>query len=166
MKCNYCDKEHKNNNTGCANSGDCNSGCENSGYYNSGDRNSGWFNTDEPNMRMFNKETNIKRSDFTVKVYPDLKICSWVSKKDLPEEEKTKEVEQMGGMLKTLTYHEAWQEYWTRASEEDKEWFTTLPNFDSNIFKEITSIDINQETEEMTMEEVCKALGKTIKIKK
>ena len=32
--------------------------------------------------------------------------------------------------------------------------------------KNLTSIDINQETEEMTMEEVCKALGKTIKIKK
>ena len=117
-------------------------------------------------MRMFNKETNIKYSDFNAEVYPDLKICSWVFTKDLPEEEKTKEVEQMGGMLKTLTYHEAWQEYWTRASEEDKEWFTTLPNFDSEIFKEITGIDIKEETEEMTMEEVCKALGKTIKIKK
>lgn len=43
---------------------------------------------------------------------------------------------------KTLTYKEAWKEYWGRASESDKKWFTELPNFDAKIFEEITGINI------------------------
>jgi hypothetical protein len=34
------------------------------------------------------------------------------------------------------------------------------------MFKRITGIDTAEQVEEMTMEEVCKALGKTVKIKK
>lgn len=49
----------------------------------------------------------------------------------------------MGGKLKTLTYKEAWAEYWGRASEEDKKWFQNLPNFDPKIFAEITGIDVS-----------------------
>ena len=132
-----------NYNSGYYNSGDRNSGDRNSGNYNSGYYNSGWFNTDEPNMRFFNKESDIKYSDFYVQVFPDLKITAWVNKKDLPENEITSEVEQMGGILKTLTYKEAWKEYWGRASEEDKKWFQSLPNFCPKIFEEITGIDVN-----------------------
>jgi len=187
-KCNYCSKEHENNNTGCknsgyynsgdrnsgyrnsgdfnsgfCNSGFCNSGLYNSGLYNSGDRNSGfynsgdfnsgdynsgdynsgWFNTNEPKMRFFNKESDITYSEFSKNriVYPDLKICAWIELKDLPKEEQNESAVQMGGLLKTLSYKDAWKEYWNRAGQEDKEWFTKLPNFSWDIFTEITGIE-------------------------
>jgi hypothetical protein len=133
-------------NSGHCNSGDCNSGNYNSGHYNSGNVNSGLFNTNEPKMRFFNKESDITYSEFRKDkfVYPDLKICAWVKNEDLKEEEKSEITAQMGGKLKTLSYKEAWKEYWSRASEEDKEWFQELPNFSEDIFKEITGIKVVQ----------------------
>ena len=95
-------------------------------------------------MRFFNKDSNIKRSEFNVKVYPDLKICAWVELSDLPKDEQTESAKQMGGVLKTLTYKEAWKEYWGRVSESDKKWFTTLPNFSAQIFEEITGINVDE----------------------
>ena len=189
-KCNYCNEEHKNNNVGCGNSGDFNSGNRNSGYrnsgdynsgdrnsgdrnsgdynsgdYNSGDRNSGWFNTDEPKMRMFNRETDITYSEFMNGkiVYPNLKICAWVNNEDLPEDEQTTDTKNMDGKLKTLTYKEAWKEYWSRASEEDKEWFKNLPNFDAEIFEEITGINVEQDLDLKGQEVEVKIGGKTYK---
>ena len=131
-------------NSGNYNSGNYNSGNYNSGYYNSGYRNSGWFNTNEPKMRFFNKDSDITYSEFNKIswVYPDLKICAWVELNDLPKDEQNESAKQMGGLLKTLTYKEAWKEYWNRASASDKKWFQELPNFNSEIFEEITGIKI------------------------
>jgi hypothetical protein len=133
-----------NYNSGDRNSGDRNSGDYNSGDYNSGDYNSGWFNTNEPKMRFFNKDSEITYSEFgkNVIIYPDLKICAWVKLNDLPKDEQTESAKQMGGLLKTLTYKEAWKEYWDRASDSDKKWFTKLPNFNEKLFEEITGIEI------------------------
>ncbi len=93
---------------------------------------------------MFNKDMDMTYSEFMEKriVYPDLKICAWVELNDLPKEEQTETARQMGGLLKTLSYKEAWKEYWNRASEEDKKWFINLPNFDAKIFEEITGINV------------------------
>jgi hypothetical protein len=134
-----------NYNSGNYNSGNYNSGYRNSGYYNSGYYNSGWFNTNEPKMRFFNKDSDVTYSEFSKNriVYPALKICAWVDLNDLPKSEQSESAKQMGGLLKTLTYKEAWAEYWNRASEEDKKWFENLPNFDATIFEEITGIKVN-----------------------
>jgi len=93
-------------------------------------------------MRFFGKESNIKRSEFSVKVVPYLKITAWVELKDLPEKEQSESARQMGGLLKTLSYKDAWKEYWNRAKESDKKWFKSLPNFDAKIFEEITGINV------------------------
>ena len=162
-KCNSGDRNSGKCNSGNYNSGDRNSGYYNSGYrnsgkcnsgnYNSGDRNSGdcnsgncnsgWFNTNEPKMRFFNKDSEYTHSEFCEKfsfVYPDLKITAWVSHDKFPKDEQTTDTKNMDGKLKTLTYHEAWAEYWARASEEDKKWFQNLPNFTWEVFTEITGI--------------------------
>ena len=133
-----------NHNSGNYNSGHDNTGNLNSGHDNSGNHNSGWFNTNEPKMRFFNKDSDVTYSEFSKNriVYPDLKICSWVSYKDLPKNEQTTDTKNMNGMLKTLNYQDAWKEYWGRASEIDKKWFMSLPNFDSKIFEEITGINV------------------------
>lgn len=132
-------------NSGYRNSGNRNSGNCNSGNYNSGDYNSGWFNTNEPKMRFFNKDSDITYSNFIKDkiIYPDLKICSWVNYKDLPKDEQNTDTKNMDGKLKTLSYKDAWKEYWGRASEEEKKWFQNLPNFDSKIFEEITGINVS-----------------------
>jgi hypothetical protein len=152
-------------NSGYRNSGYYNSGDYNSGYYNSGDYNSGWFNTNKPKMRFFNKDSNITYSEFIKgnMVYPNLKICSWVNYKDLPKDEQTTDTKNMDGKLKTLTYKEAWKEYWTRASDEDKKWFKNLPNFDSSLFEEITGIKVDEQPSLVGQTVEVKVGGKTYK---
>jgi len=138
-----------NQNSGHVNSGNQNSGHVNSGNFNSGDYNAGWFNTDEPKMRLFNKDSELTYSQFQKQcelIYPDLKVCSWVNTKDMTKQEKKEEIgwKLSGGYLKKLGYKEAWQEYWNRASDSDKKFFTSLPNFDADIFFEITSINTKE----------------------
>ncbi len=116
---------------------------------------------------MFNKDTDMTYSEFVennLMIYPDLKICSWVDYKDLPADKKNTDTKNMGGKLKTLTYKEAWKEYWGRASEEDKKWFMELPNFDAKIFKEITGIDVETKTK-LSDEELIAELERRGKIK-
>lgn len=62
-----------------------------------------------------------------------------------------------------LTYKQ-WDESWKDIPTEMLEYIKSLPEFDSDIFKEITGVDIAEQVEEMTVEQVCKALGKNIKI--
>jgi hypothetical protein len=143
-------------NSGNCNSGDCNSGYRNSGNhnsgnYNSGDYNSGWFNTNEPKIRFFNKDSDYTYTEFNKKfsfVYPNIKTTYWCGEDKMTKEEKSKidGWEEMGGYLKTMSYQEAWKEYWDKASDYDKKWFQNLPNFDPNIFLEITGIDVKDKT--------------------
>ena len=141
-------------NSGNRNSGDFNSGDLNSGYFNSGDHNSGWFNTNEPKMRMFNKDTDMTYAEFFKKynfIYPHLKICRWVTKEEMTEKEKkeTSSWEEMGGYLKTLTFKEAWAEWWGKAKQEQKDFFLGLPNFSWEIFTSITGIEPEEKNNEI-----------------
>ena len=135
-------------NSGNWNSGDRNSGDWNSGNWNSGTRNSGYFNTDNPPVRIFNAFTNVKREniDFPNFLYFDLTV--WVSHDTATEEEKTKhktEIETCGGFLKTLEYKEAFRRAWDKASKEEHKKLLNLPNWNNDIFKEISGIDAEAE---------------------
>ena len=143
-------------NSGDINSGDYNSGDYNSGDYNSGDRNSGWFNTNEPKMRFFNKNSQYTYSEFMNKfdiIYPDLDICQWINWEEMTDQEKKDNLEakNINGYLKTLDYKEAWAEYWSRADKEEKDFFINLPNFDSDIFEEITGIKIGDNSKKQEL---------------
>ena len=126
-----------------------NSGNYNSGHYNSGNHNSGFFNTTTPALRLFNKDTGLTMDDLDIP-FIDLKINEWKNEKELTKEDKKNSVkwDVNKGVLITRSYHEAWKLYWRDASEEDKNKFLSLPNFDADIFKEITGIDVvsKQET--------------------
>ena len=162
------------NNTGEENSGDRNSGYgnsgdRNSGDGNSGDGNSGIFNIDEPKMRAFNKECDMTYTEFREKFgYEDLDlpICSWTDKENMTDEEKENISgwETMGGYLKTLSYKEAWKKAWNEATQEQKDWYKSFPNFDAKIFEEITGIDIEETFKSGEVIEICKN-GKKIKCK-
>ena len=64
------------------------------------------------------------------------------------EEEKKKyknEIEICGGFLKTIDYKDAWRLAWNKASIEERKKLFELPNWDNEVFKEITGIDAEKE---------------------
>ena len=135
-------------NSGNRNSGDRNSGNRNSGNYNSGDWNSGFFNSDEPCVRMFNKMTTYKRKDIKIPSWCYFDLTVWVSHDTATEEEKTEhkaEIEICGGFLKKINYKDAWRIAWNKASIEERKELFDLPNWDNQVFKEITGIDAENE---------------------
>jgi len=137
------DRNSGNYNSGDYNSGHRNSGDRNSGHYNSGDRNSGVFNTNEPNARLFNKEYDKKLSELNIP-YIYLPLNEWVSESEMTAEEKENNPKfyVLKGYLKKLSYKEAWKVAWENLQKDEKEKFTSLPNFDKDIFFEITGVQL------------------------
>ena len=135
-------------NSGNCNSGNCGSGDRNSGNWNSGNCNSGFFNSNEPNVRMFNKDTKFKRDDIHIPSWCYFDLTVWVSHDTATEQEKEtykKEIEVCGGFIKTLEYKEAWRLAWNNTSKEEHKKLLDLPNWDNEVFKEITGIDAELE---------------------
>lgn len=59
-----------------------------------------------------------------------------------PEEMDTEEKRATGGYLKIYTYKEACAKWWAAMGEEDKEIIKSMPNFDKDVFKDITGIEV------------------------
>ena len=123
-------------NSGYDNSGDYNSGYDNSGNWNSGNWNScnkesGYFNSITPKtINIFNKPCNINAWEKAPKpnfIY--FKLTEWVNDK-----------------LITYNYKEAFQKSYNNLNEEEKkiqtETLKALPNFDADVFYEISGIRI------------------------
>jgi len=133
-------------NSGYWNSGDRNSGNRNSGNWNSGDRNCGYLNSISPDtILVFNKEC--KLSDWEGAIVPNFfyfECTAFVDTYEMTDAEKQQhpEYETIGGYLKTLSYKEAWQESYRKASKEDREKVKKLPNFDADVFFEITGVRV------------------------
>ena len=134
-------------NSGSHNSGSHNSGNWNSGDWNSGNYNSGFFCTNSPKLRLFNKETDftmeefIKTEWYAVLTSGEFNLTKWRAYTD---EEKAQDERKrlIGGELITIPYKEACANWWASLSEKDKAIIKTIPNFDANIFAEITGIDV------------------------
>ena len=72
----------------------------------------------------------------------------WVSHDTATEEEKEahkKEIETCGGFLKKLGYKEAFRIAWDKAPKEERRKLLDLPNWNNDIFKEISGIDAEAE---------------------
>ncbi len=133
-------------NTGNFNSGNRNSGNFNSGNFNSGDFNSGAFCTDEPYARLFNKTTNKKIGEIEFPDFLYFKLTEWVEEGYMSDQEKINHpaCKTTGGYLKTYDYKEAFRKSWDAAPDEDRKKLFALPNFDAEIFKEVSGIDVNE----------------------
>ena len=71
------------------------------------------------------------------------------------------------GYLKVYDYKEAFQKSYNEASREDQLMILKAPNFDAEKFLQISGIDVRKTSvEEMTMDQICKELGREVKIKK
>jgi len=140
-------------NTGDRNTGDWNTGYGNTGYGNTCDGSNGVFCTEpDMNIRIFNRPSGMSLRDFYRSRYYEA-LCSapfmlteWIP---YTEEEKKAdpEKEMIGGYLKEYTMKEAWANWWGKTSEKDKKIIQEIPNFDAKIFKEITGIEVNNDTE-------------------
>ena len=97
---------------------------------------------------MFNKETDKKFDEigFPDFLYFDLNV--WVSHDTATDEEKElhkEEIETCGGFLKTLGYKKAFRLAWDKADKEEHKELLTLPNWNNEIFREISGIDAEVE---------------------
>ena len=134
-------------NSGRGNSGSHNSGDWNSGDWNSGNCNSGFFCTNSPKLRLFNKETDftmeefIKTEWYAVLTSGEFNLTKWRAYTD-DEKAQDERKRLISGELITIPYKEACANWWASLSEKDKAIIKTIPNFDANIFAEITGIDV------------------------
>ena len=149
-------------NSGCGNVGDKNTGHDNIGSWNTGRRNrgnsnsgmfnrcshsNGFFCTTEPTVRMFNKDTNLTYDDFSrsewhrVLNFGLFHLTEWVTYTDA-EKQADPEKELTEGYLKTRSFEEACRIWWEHLSEKDKKIVQSMPNFDADIFEEITGIKL------------------------
>ena len=168
--CNSGNRNSGDCNSGDCNSGDCNSGNRNSGDWNSGNRNSGdcnsgdcnsgdWnktcfsngcFNTESPKIYLFNKPSNWNYSDWLnsdaryILMNCPSNVLSWIWEDDMTDEEKEQHPEYLatGGFLKHIEEETGRQMWWDGLSDVQKDSVMQLPNFDKDIFKEITGISI------------------------
>ena len=140
------DRNSGDRNSGNRNSGNWNSGDWNSGYGNSSDRQSGIFNSTETTVRMFNKETNLKWDEIDHPHFIEFYLNKWISENEMTTQEKKDEAEFhiRDGYLKTFSWEEAWANFWRDTDEANRNKFLNLPNFDWEVFKEITGIDVGK----------------------
>ena len=142
------DSNTGNSNSGDSNTGDWNTGNRNSGDSNTGYRNSGAFCTDSnPVVWLFDQPTAIKVRDWedsdAYKIMYNLNPNIWIYSSDMNDAQKEAypEHETTGGFLKSLTMKDAWSDLWVNLTDDKKEIFTNLPNFDADKFEQITGIN-------------------------
>lgn len=155
-------------NNGVCNTGHCNDGEFNAGSYNTGDYNTGNFNTGDyntgyfnscsgsngifcndgdKNIRIFNVPSGMSLTEFinskynyALKSSPFI-LTEWIEYTD--EEKKESKRKAIGeGYLKEYTYKDACANWWNRMSDENKNIVKSIPNFDADVFEDITGIKI------------------------
>ena len=133
-------------NTGYWNTGNRNTGNCNTGNWNTGDWNTGYFNTKTPKtIKVFGKKC--LREDWDNAKKPNclhFSLTEWVYESDMSDVEKQENpsYSRTGGYLKVFDYKEAFTKSVTEASKEDRDLIRALPNFDADIFLEISGVDL------------------------
>lgn len=131
-------------------------GC--TGLCNSGDWNkcsfsNGCFNTAEPKIYLFNKPSDWTYRDwlnsdarYLLNQIPG-DVLEYVWFENMTDEEKTAhpEAKVTGGYLKQLDNSECGSIWWRGLNDYEKSIIKAIPNFDKEIFKEITGVDVDME---------------------
>ena len=146
------------NNSGYGNSGDWNSGYHNSGHRNSGDWNSGNWNSGYLNTPaqkysfIFNKQ--VEKSVLAQIKFPkfmSFTLTEWIPDSKMSQQEKKQHPEYVttGGYLKEYTYKEAFRISFADARRKpdwpkQRQMLLDLPNFDAEVFEEISGITPNE----------------------
>ena len=136
-------------NQGSGNSGDFNQGNCNSGDWNCTDYSPGFFNTKELPLYVFNKPLDMSPSDFydldgMLILSHNFEHSFWICSEDMTEVEKRihPEYKITGGYLKTVDFKTGCRTMWDRLTDSEKTAVRNLPNFDPDVFEEITGIRV------------------------
>lgn len=154
-------------NTGNRNIGICNTGCHNTGHFNTGNFNTGkfntgfwnstnystgFFNTKEQPVYAFNKPLEITRDEFLDyaiirKMRTMFTLTQWVNydKMTFYEKKQHPEYKTTDGYLKRYDFKTACSNMWDMLTDEDKKEVWSIPNFDPDVFEEITGIHVEKE---------------------
>ena len=98
---------------------------------------------------MFNQPIEIRRENiYSIKGFQILRWnfenSWWVYSENMTEKEKAThpEHETTGGYLKTVDFKTACGMMWKKLDNEERAAVIEIPNFDADVFKDITGIDI------------------------
>ena len=119
--CNTGDFNTGNYNTGDRNTGYCNTGDFNTGHCNTGNFNTGFLCTGKQTVEIFNKPSNLTyRELYNSTAY---------------------------GVVRGIFDHDEndRQDYWDRLRKDDQKQVKRLPNFDAQIFKQITGVSVGED---------------------
>ena len=157
--CNFGDNNCNNDNNGCGNAGygntgdgntgSRNDGCHNTGSWNKASGHVGYFNTiDAREAYFFNRICSVE--EWRCASIPlwlhDIKATQWVVSSDMTDAEKeaNPSYKETGGYLRVNNMQEQYRKAYAAASEEDRELTRKLPNFDPEVFLEITGVDMRE----------------------
>lgn len=134
-------------NTGDFNTGNCNIGNCNTGNWNAGNWNTGFFSTRTPCIDLFEKPSGLTYDQvLDIQGIEVLNLAYknnwWIYSQDMTDEEKMAhpEHETTGGYLKTIPFKDACALMWQNLSEDEKNMVLAIPNFNADIFYQITGI--------------------------
>ena len=130
-------------NSGLFNSGDLNSGDLNSGIFNKTNGSNGVFCNVEPKICIFNIQT-----DWTLKEFYNSKYYDAIMSSDFPLTEWVRDENPaengVDGKLIVNTYEDACRRWWDGMSQYYKDIIKSIPNFNIDVFCDITGIDKNK----------------------
>lgn len=148
-------------------------GYRSTGNWSTSNYSTGHFSTiDYSEFGAFNKPCSLETWQKAIKpTFLYFNLTEWVYTEDMTDQEKQNapNYKTLHGYLKIYSYKEAWLKAWEEAAEKDKKLLYKLPNFDAEVFKKISGIDVTEEYKEMTLAQVknkiAELLGYKIKIK-
>ena len=101
---------------------------------------------------MFNKPTKLTYEELQEKhpeaynllYYSNFRLTEWIPDYNMSDEEKIAhpEYKTTGGYLKRNDFKEVCQKMWNNFDKTERNKIKKLPNFDKDIFKEITGIEV------------------------
>lgn len=108
-------------NTGNDNTGDFNTGDFNTGNHNTGNFNTGFLCTGKTTVEIFNKPSNLTYRELYSSTAYDV--------------------------VRSIFYHDEndRQGYWDSLRKDDQKQVKRLPNFDAQIFKQITGVSVDED---------------------
>lgn len=128
-------------NTGYCNTGYCNTGDHNAGNYNTGNYNTGGYNTGDHNAGFCN--TGNFNTGFLCTGKQTIEIFNKPSNLTYHELYSSKAY----GVVRSIFDHDEndRQGYWDSLRKDDQKQVKCLPNFDAQIFKQITGVSVGED---------------------
>ena len=142
--------------TGNCSTGDCSTGNYSTGDWSISDYSTGHFSTEDySGFGAFNKPCTPDEWRNAVKpnwLYFDL--TEWIATDDMTDQEKRDNPthKTTGGYLKVYDYKEAWRRSYNKATREEQLAVKNLPNFDADVFYQISGIRIDEQEEEIEID--------------